>query len=354
MLVITPMSASKLTADKRVVYGDATGGFPLTETCKQARFIDGKRVNLPVIPANTLRGSLRRAAARLIERSLIARGQVLSMAAFQGLEAGAVHGHPDGGDPTISQYRTESNDPYMGLFGGGPRMQSSRFALGDAIAQTREVNHDVETLPTARECVDYRFIRRTDNALGIGGEELIESVTESASAWQTLFRTSAAEKSEAKASDEGVLRGLNALTAVEFIIPGVSLHADGYFSPTATPAQIGLWLLAILELCRDNQIGAAGRYDFGRFVAEIVLIREGASAITVLEYVDGVVKFTWPTTTELGSAITAAQTYLNTVDAASIESLFASSGTAIDALMAKCKTPAAKAALELIIGKKSK
>ncbi len=343
LLVITPASASKLSTDKRIVYGDGADGFPLTETCKLAQFIDGKRIFVPVVPCNTLRGALRRCAARLIEDSLLARGQTLTMAAVQGLEAGAVHGHPDGGDPTISQYQAESSDPYMGLFGGGPRMHSSRFALGDAIALTREM-HDLEMLPSARECIDYRFIRRSDNALGIGVEQLLDDVSGAAEAWQTIFKMSASAKSEAKASDEGMLRGLNALTAMEFIIPGITLAAQGSFPPTATPAQVGLWLLSVMELCRKNQIGAAGRYNFGRFAADITL-----SSISVIEYVEGLPTFTAQLMKEFGSSIAAAQTYLMTVESATIESLFASSEAAVDALMAKCKTPAAKAALTLIL-----
>lgn len=115
----------------------STGGAPLTRTRTKPVFIQADyertdengeseatsvRLNLPIIPATTWRGMLRRGAAKVIEDRVRELGQKLTYGTYQGLHCGAISHRPDGVPPTTEEIINAKSHVFYGLFGGGPRM----------------------------------------------------------------------------------------------------------------------------------------------------------------------------------------------------------------------------------------
>lgn len=349
--VVLPSGAARLSSTTgRVVYSDEPGTFPLTQTSKLPLHVAGERVLVPVVPANTLRGGLRRAAADLILESFRARGLRITMSTWQGLRAGAVHGHPDGADPSIEEAMAAANDPYLGLFGGSARMVPSRVRIDTGwpvVSQLVEAgiippgaDGSVLThLPEkgwASQLLGYQWCRRGDDALMVGNATRLNDVLSDpvavVDAWRQLFGSSA-EK-----GDTGII-GLRALTAIEFIVPGVSVAFNAELSG-ATPEQGGLFLLALRAYCRAQKIGAATRHGFGRFTPVLTVSGvDGAQSLPcpLFGTETGEVEFSSLASAALADVLAAGERAVQVVEPATLEALFAPSENAFNALRRRAK-----------------
>ena len=135
LVTTSPMNIS--APEKNLAYNIKTGklfngptgngSFPVTPTRKmtlaETRSDDSQgRVTIPIIPANTLRGGLRRQIAQIyfdhIESNLNAK---LSLDAHHVLTCGAANGRPDN-YTSISDIQRYLADMYFGLIGGGPKI----------------------------------------------------------------------------------------------------------------------------------------------------------------------------------------------------------------------------------------
>lgn len=384
MQVIVPGEAKLSTRTGQPTRGkDESGAFPLTRTSMLPVVVNGKVDRYPVIPANTLRGGLRRAAADLIIDGLVARGATLTLAAWQGLRAGAVHGHPDGADPSISEFEHAMSHPYMGLFGGSPKMIPSKFRLDTAWPVVQELvdagivppgcdrnvlflakaegadkeKGEQKEKPARRVLVGYQWVRRTDDGLSMvayeGLQRVVSDPAELVDAWQTLFsRSSEEEKAAAKKSEEGKLNGLRALTAMEFIMPGVpmSFHAS---TESASLAQDGVFLLALRKMVQKQRLGATTRHGFGRFAPELQAAVDGQAVNLFDGQVSGTSSnydFSVGARALLESRLKAGEEAIRSMDAAQIEALFEYGETAKASLRKRCKTPDSQAAFKKVFG----
>jgi len=244
-----------------------------------------KARRLPVVPGNSMRNLLRRIMLKhIIEPSLKDRVQV-SIGAYAGMYAGNASGNPDGVAATFDEIVAVRNHPFLGLFGGGPRMMQGRLMVDTLYPihthAQRIIGEGFEDRMIGDRIVDLVWTRRVDPVTKLNDTEdtgIIKDGVKAANDWiRALAEGSAAKadkkkakKAEATEAGDGdtekAARGLNGFNAHEVVIPGVSwvwrINADN-----PTEAQIGLILAALSKLPLERLAGG-GNKDYGRVVVD--------------------------------------------------------------------------------------
>lgn len=309
--VLTTMSPLHITepGDTRVdlngkdVKGDA--GFPCPRTTKMwlsnQPLLSGIAVDsddgsapsstnspVPCIPANSIRGQLRRQAAKTIMEALVSRGEALSINAYNVLQCGAATGTPDGNGPTVAEAVEADAHPYFGLFGGGPRLIRSNLRVDTALAVTPTslpyLRPEFAGAMNGRSLLSVGWRRRNDDALMLTDVDaqgkILASFTETINQYQDAAMASKASKAKAKEEGEedhapdaiAAARGLSAFNAIEYVVPGT--HFAVRLDLEGNEAQAGLLLAALLGVVQANRLGGDGRRGFGRFCLQSVVITE--------------------------------------------------------------------------------
>ena len=86
-------------------------------------------VNVPVIPANTLRGRIRRIIADIVEARIIAMNQHLSLQSYSALRTGGMLLKNESKAFDVARFRQYVDHVVLGLLGGGPDMRPSRYIV---------------------------------------------------------------------------------------------------------------------------------------------------------------------------------------------------------------------------------
>lgn len=268
-------------------------GFPCPQTTKMwlssrpvlSQLVDGDAGEptagqrpVPCIPANSIRGQLRRQAARSIMQGLLAKGERLSIVAYNVLQCGAATGSPDSNPSTVEEAVMADGHPYFGLFGGGPRLIRSNLRVDTALAITETslpyLRAGFEGAVNSGQLTSVGWMRRNDDALQLTDLDMQRKVIREAHEALNEHQDAAmsAKKSgdtDAASDSDKVLSRFNAL---EYVRPGVHfalrLDLDG------TEVQAGLLLDAVLGFLRANRIGGGGRRGFGRFMLQSVMLNE--------------------------------------------------------------------------------
>lgn len=252
-----------------------------------------KAVSLPIVPGNTMRNLLRRTMLReVIEPALQEKQAQLTIGAYTTAYAGSSSGNPDGVPSTFDEIVLMRAHPFLGLFGGGPRMLEGRLMVdslypihqnSERIIGTDYINDSIKGSIT-----EIVWTRRNDPILQMSSAEdaaIIEGGVKSANDWITDLLDSskarkgkASKKEEASAEgDDDNARGLRAFNAHEVVIGGVKwlwrLNVD-----RPTDAQVGMILLALNKLPNQRIAGGHSK-DYGRFVIEGVTL-DGQSVWT--------------------------------------------------------------------------
>lgn len=244
-----------------------------------------KAVMLPVVPGNTMRSLLRRTMLReVVEPALRANAAQLSIGAYATAYAGNASGNPDGLPSTFDEVAVMRSHPFIGLFGGGPRMLEGRLRVDSLypIHQHAEriIGSDYSNEMMRGSITQVTWARRVDPILNLGNEDDVAVIQDGAKAVNTwinvLLASNKSSKTKVKkgaedaAPEEESARGLRAFNAHEVVIPGVKwLWRFNIDRPT--DAQVGLVLLALNKL--NNQSIAGGHSkDYGRFVIEGVTL----------------------------------------------------------------------------------
>ena len=253
--------------------------------------------SVPVVPANTLSGLLRRSGARIIFDSLERRGVTIPLSYYNILCCGAFTGNPDKEAPGLAQIRAASHDPYFGIFGGGPRMYAKRSRVDTGLPLCSEIaqfvpdglgSHLVHLTPS--KMTQVLWMRRGDDVSTMRNVEQMQStITDFADAMDEylgdsvdrkaalstrseLKKTAAAarksgDKVAAKAASEGVTesasRGVASLTAIQVVSPGVPFHFRVELA--GNDAQLGLLLLSVERFAQNQALGGRVAKGFGRF-----------------------------------------------------------------------------------------
>lgn len=289
----TPVFSAAPGAVKVDIHGKVKPeGFPLTRarTLTVAAVMgDGvvRPVPLPVVPGNTMRNMLRRAMLKhLIEPAVRERGQ-LTIGAYAATYSGNASGNPDGVPNSFDEIVALRAHPFIGLFGGGPRMLEGRLMVDSLyplhVHAQRVIGDGYEERLVSGDITDIVWTRRIDPITRIKTAEqasLIEKGPDAVAGWiQDLWAKSegAAAKRKKKGaevesedSDEKSARGLQAMNAHEVVIPGIDwlwrINADN-----PTEAQIGLILSALAHLPEENLAGGHAK-DYGRFTIENITL----------------------------------------------------------------------------------
>lgn len=261
---------------------------------------------IPVIAANNIAGRLRRMAADVYLEALQARGQKVNITTYSAIKTGAATGNPDGRPITYDEYRRAKTHPFLGLFGGGPRMIKRKGRIFNApvlCLQTKDLLgrnripygeiyggweqmlavHQ-SNLPASRMLGIWSF-RRNDELRDLmnvsSAENSIQDFRKVFDARQQQiiedFKKEKGEKGESKAS-------VFTFQSMEFVVPGASFPFVAVLEDP-TDAQVGLWLSGFERFVQNESIGGWSRNGFGNFIFEdgrIAVVEDGN--ITVENY----------------------------------------------------------------------
>ena len=128
-----------------------------------------------LFPPTICAGGSGRMAARTLFDALLARGEQISLDAYHGMTCGAVTGSPSG-RLTFEESVQASGHPFLGLFGGGPRLVRSALQVSTGwpiLASTIQAGVLSEDLQPEVPCplgnewllTQRLFFRRIDDAI---------------------------------------------------------------------------------------------------------------------------------------------------------------------------------------------
>ena len=263
---------------------------------------------IPYFPGNDIRGRLRRKAATLVLDQLVAKDQI-SVDLYAGLNAGAISAQPDTAELSVEEALRARDNVYMGLFGGGARLLRSRYrandlipVLADTIAlgmvpaiygETSDANwlpqgysgpargfELVETFQALRVDDVMRVMRPDDMLRYIADTSKVVADRQALVIEQRTQRK--ADKAAVKAGDmkSGEIAGKRAIEnmmSFQAIRAGTPLYFLVDVADDANDAHIGLMLLSLQALVREQALGGWVRAGLGRFNADLKLIRNGLS-----------------------------------------------------------------------------
>lgn len=261
---------------------------------------------IPYFPGNDLRGRLRRKAASLVLNQITAKEKV-SVDLYAGLNAGAISAQPDGSDLSVEEALRARDNVYMGLFGGGARLLRSRYRTNDLIpviadtvalgsvpavyADTSETNwlpQGYNGPAKGYELVETFQVLRVDDVMRVMRPDdmlrYIEDAPAAVAARQALAieqRTqrkadkAAVKAGDLKAAEVSGKRDIGNIMSFQAIRAGTPLYCLVDFSDDVNDAHVGLMLLALRDLVREQALGGWIRAGLGRFNADLKLTRNG-------------------------------------------------------------------------------
>jgi len=319
------------------------GAYPVTRT--KGIIVDGnlgvgdpntqRAQRIPVIPANSIRGALRRSATDIIVESLKAKGQKLSFDAAHTMLCGSSSQNIS---PSISISETidSAKNVFVGLVGGGPRMVWSSYSKGigwpihefcinlglipESLLNDASTNKD---LPPSRLTAVYEGAKIDDFLRGTGmiPDWIEDFETELAN---QLEHTSKKKSGEDQLDDSSSGPSIRMLHYHEYILPGMRFYSEDFLSTqTIGEAGLGLYLLATERMFQKNRFGGHASIGWGRLKLERMSVQKLDDSNDVIETFDPF--NTCERTPELlrkdptvASLIEKAQTAINNLDAETI------------------------------------
>lgn len=277
-----------VTLDGVINPPEGTSRFPFTRMRTMNVVSDAggeaRIASLPVVPGGTMRNLLRRAMLmHVIEPALRAKEAQLGIGAYAAAYAGNSSGNPDGIPSSFDEVVSMRAHPFIGLFGGGPRMLEGRLMV-DSLYPVHQNALRVIGSDYINECIKGDILqivwaRRVDPLLQLGSAddaEVIVGGVQAVNSWITdLMAATKAKKGKSKKADEAnaesgddSARGLKAFNAHEVVIPGVSwllrINVD-----RPSDAQVGLILLALSKLS-ELRIAGGHAKGYGEFQVDAV------------------------------------------------------------------------------------
>ncbi len=252
---------------------------------------DGSRikhgVDVPVIPASTLGGMLRNAAANLLFESMVARDLAISTDAYNTLCSGSATTSLSAGDATPEVIALARRDAFLANFGGTSFALSSRSVVSNGMPILQLTSDMLMTPPLIDPLAVERLdemtaavaIVRKDSVADMKGRHieeviklddvaqyLLDKAADSAKASESKAKQKAA-KAAGEAVERDTKKDLRTLGAIEAVNAGLSF-AIRVQVDAATPQQLGLMVLALQKILRAAQVGGKAARGFGQFVCE--------------------------------------------------------------------------------------
>lgn len=266
---------------RRLYRYDGLGiGCSLTRTvaiASAARVLDAGGVTVPVvpvIPASTVAGKLRRNAADLLFTSLVKRGLRISPDAYNTMTSGMATTELKVDQATPETMRAARRDPFLSLFGGTSFAMSAGSVIAEGWPLLEVTKNLLMTEPIAallpftdiKEMTDAVAIVRKNDVASMTGQHLEGVVGVEKLADYVEGETNARNASKAKksAGEEGKKTDLRTLNAVEAVRSGMGFALRVEVT-ARTPAHLGLMLLAFQGFLRSAQVGGKGARGMGAF-----------------------------------------------------------------------------------------
>lgn len=272
--------------------GNAKTGTPCTRTQRHEILLQQQQQEeegrssrfVPIVPANSIRGRIRRQAAAIIKEHLLKRNEKLTLDAYHTLMAGSPNGYPDSALPSVDEFNQAAQHPFFGIFGGGPRMLPSRLKV-DTAYPINEATIDTGIVPSMLESFSTNLwntqavtFRRVDDALTLTDNQIfdiVDDVVEAVEEWREL--TASQGNLEDEEQSNAKFQGIRSWTSHEIIKPGTTFHFNMSLN-SFDEAQRGLMLRAAEGFFNLQNLGGWSRNGYGRYSvldAKISSIVEG-------------------------------------------------------------------------------
>lgn len=297
----SPLHCAAVTSEK----SNADGNVTRTQTQPMVTVKGLTRV--PFFPGNDLRGRLRRKAASLIMASMKARGHKVSVDLYAGMNSGSISAQPDKAALTLEEVLRAQSNAYMGLFGGGSRILRSRFRVNDLMPVLKDLV-DARIIPEAyaslapvgstgeeqvghvagwqirseRTSLRIDDVTRVMNGVEMAAiiDDAVNAVADKQSnvlAGREERKTSkaAAKVGDIKKSEIATKQDTGNMFSLEYIAAGMPMYFLLDMQDDVTDGHVGLMLLALRDLIREQALGGWVRIGFGRFNPDLQLTRNG-------------------------------------------------------------------------------
>lgn len=302
---------------------DAFGGTSSNEEGKEKT---RNFAEIPVIPANGIRGLLRRCVADLVFEAIDKRGlPKLSLDAYHTLTCGAAVGSPDNGkNDSIKPILEVMDHPVLGLFGGTTKMVRGAIrvyngyplcpATSDAGMVDTQLFPDKMTSTDRLTQVDM-FKRDSDVERDIpeSARKGLANPEETIQAWKD-FLNGDTPRPDGVTPDKGSPR---TWAARELVLPGTPFQV-GFEVNTYDQAKIGLTLLGLQKLIQRNALGGRTSSGYGQFCALDFYLSDSVSKSRTRLFKDGSLNMD---NADIKSAVLAAQEFLAQMTSKEIEDL---------------------------------
>ena len=233
-------------------------GIPVVSTVTMPLTVRGRfHGDLPIFPASGIVGRLRRNAAQRYRAALTSDGAALSQAVYYAITNGHPVGAQTGSTYTLEAYREIQAQFFFGVLGGGSLRHPARYVQHDLIPVTAltidaglvpEKFSDLAPVATGSErelepwqMLTHRVIRKIDD-ISRGRD--------------TTTQLALPENGDEK---------FETAVAYQAIPAGTSMYLRMAIEDNTTPAQRGLVLLALRDLCNGQQLGGRIHLGWGGF-----------------------------------------------------------------------------------------
>ncbi|MGF6440144.1 type IV CRISPR-associated protein Csf2 [Paraburkholderia youngii] len=227
---------------------------------------------------------------------------------YGGINVGAISKSPDNAGLTVEEVLRARDNVHMGLFGGGARIQRSRYRVSDLIPII-QATLDAGMVPAGYANGDGKYwvpvIQTTNGPVPVQGYQLLEKTTiyrrddvltvtrpeeiekfvanakESVAEYQAFVFDSIRKSKDDRANkdikkqDAAKQQGMQNIMVYQQIVAGTPMYFRVDLNDTATDSSVGLLLLAIQDLVREQQLGGIVRGGLGQYVADLTLTRRG-------------------------------------------------------------------------------
>lgn len=297
-VVLRTVSPMHITCPSSAHYDYATGnvvssdnGWPYSRMRIEPVFAQNEqgqlvRRDVPILPANGLRGRLRRFAGDEIKDHLASLGPqgMIKVATLNTLDCGAGTISPNSVTP-LAHLATAARHFWLGTFGGSNSMVPGALSVSDAWPLVGYLVSDTALVPEAvRHAIGNRVVaddgdltmavpqvRREDYVRGLSrrADELVAA--DDRAQWESLRKATRLAAGGGK-KEESARFDLGTINASECVPAGVPFWFRVRVTDRPGPAGLGLLLTALLSFLRHGQHGGRGRVGRGMFVAEHVLL----------------------------------------------------------------------------------
>ncbi len=235
---------------------------------------------------------------------------------------GAVTGQPSK-ELTFDLALKSGRHPFLGLFGGGPRLVSSCLQINTLWPVTNTTikaglvsyyYEDDKVVRRANRLTQAIFYRRIDDALVFsdGRTELI--VKE--------YSTAVADWIKQIGSGERSKKQLHTFAAIEYVIPGTRFYSEMKVeTERASLGALGLLIHSVTAFANKQGIGGWIRNGFGRFESQFDLLTPDRIRVPLMTKTDAGYEPNMDAD-QVGEALDAWATVSSTINAAELEELY--------------------------------